>query len=220
VLRARGLLIGTIDSLSSAFCDTPGLIRSPGVDPNAVGNHRIEDESLLFDSLARTLLSFNDLVSGRSVGSGRKVVRIFLEMASKAPSSFWPLEVDSIDSPQFSVAGQTFTWRGLSEEEKLDRTVPLTFDVAKRLRFCTALIKEERLRIVFSRGTGFGWAHPATQLGDHIYLFNGCTMPVILRPVEGRASTFKLVGRAYMDDTMNNRFRDSLASYPPWVEMC
>jgi hypothetical protein len=48
--------------------------------------------------------------------------------------------------------------------------------------------------------------HPATQVNDVIYLLHGCTVPVVLRPVDvidGRR-TYHVVGGSYMLGTDPN----------------
>lgn len=61
---------------------------------------------------------------------------------------------------------------------------------------------------VFPGNTGdrlTGWAHPASQLNDGIYLLQGCSMPVVLRPVDKPefAPAYRIIGDAYAAGAMN-----------------
>jgi hypothetical protein len=64
------------------------------------------------------------------------------------------------------------------------------------------------------------WAHPDAEFGDQVFLFQGCTMPVTLRPVAGQRNRFILVGRTYVANAMNNKYADKLANSARRIEVC
>jgi len=63
------------------------------------------------------------------------------------------------------------------------------------------LIKE-RLRLMTTSEEQVGWAHHNAQLGDEIFLLEGCNMPILLRRKE-RQYAYTVVGHAYVDEVMD-----------------
>ncbi|KAG8525996.1 uncharacterized protein KY384_000758 [Bacidia gigantensis] len=50
-----------------------------------------------------------------------------------------------------------------------------------------------------------GWAHPRAQLDDHIYLLQGCSMPIILRPYNTDSQhqpSYSIIGEAHVVGAM------------------
>jgi hypothetical protein len=62
----------------------------------------------------------------------------------------------------------------------------------------------EGLRLMTTEEDHIGWAHPAAQIGDRLFLLKGCSMPAILRPSQDYQGTYTVVGRAYVQGVMNN----------------
>lgn len=60
---------------------------------------------------------------------------------------------------------------------------------------------QQNMRFTTTRRGFIGWAHPEAQQGDQIYLFSGCSVPVILRSTTG--GRFNVVGDAYVHGCMN-----------------
>lgn len=65
-------------------------------------------------------------------------------------------------------------------------------------------ILEEGFRLMTCDHGRVGWAHKDCKIGDRIFLFGGCTLPVILRPLK-RGKGYTLVGHAYIDGVMDNQ---------------
>jgi hypothetical protein len=66
-----------------------------------------------------------------------------------------------------------------------------------------ASIIGEGLRLMTTWEGHIGWAQPSALLEDEIFLFAGCSMPVILRRRTTRAG-YHVVGHAYVDGIMDN----------------
>jgi hypothetical protein len=55
-------------------------------------------------------------------------------------------------------------------------------------------------------GLQIGWSHPASRVGDSVWLLEGCTMPGVLRKsARGPKGTFQLVGHAYVVGEMEGQ---------------
>jgi hypothetical protein len=79
-----------------------------------------------------------------------------------------------------------------------------TVDVPGALTALADLIKE-RLRLMTTSEEQVGWAHHNAELGDEIFLLEGCNMPILLRRTldKERQHAYMVVGHAYVDKVMN-----------------
>ena len=71
----------------------------------------------------------------------------------------------------------------------------------------TAVVRalKDGLRLMEISNGMSGWAHPAAQQADEIYLLQGCSMPVILRPIKSETAqrpAYTVVGDAYVQGIM------------------
>ena len=85
--------------------------------------------------------------------------------------------------------------------ERLIERLPPNLDSA--LTSLGDLLKEG-LRLMSTSKGHVGWVHPNAEIGDQIYLLEGCSMPAILRPSRARKDTFTVVGHAFVDGVMSN----------------
>ena len=100
----------------------------------------------------------------------------------------------------FAIQGKTLKWRA----QGFPRLNSLEMDL-RRLSSAIADVIREGMRIMALSGGRVGWAHPKAQLGDHVYLISGCTMPAILRPRSNKMG-FTLIGHSYVQDFMDGRY--------------
>jgi Heterokaryon incompatibility protein (HET) len=86
-----------------------------------------------------------------------------------------------------------------------------TVDVAGALTALADLIKE-RLRLMITSEEQVGWAHHNAELGDEIFLLEGCNMPILLRRTldKERQHAYSVVGHAYVDEVMNGELWSTL----------
>ena len=77
-------------------------------------------------------------------------------------------------------------------------------DVPGALTALADLIKE-RLRLMTTSEEQVGWAYHTAELGDEIFLLEGCNMPILLRRTldTERQHAYEVVGHAYVDKVMN-----------------
>ena len=83
--------------------------------------------------------------------------------------------------------------------------------------FFRALNESLTLRLTNRRD--IAWVPRETQEDDHIYLFQGCSMPVVLRPVIKNNRKFTLVGRAYIGRYMEDTHREELEEKARTIEI-
>ena len=72
------------------------------------------------------------------------------------------------------------------------------FDYKHLIQSIAQIVRED-MRLVTLESGVLGWADNAVKYGDEIFLFAGCTMPVVLRKTN---NNYRLVGRAYVDNAM------------------
>ena len=92
------------------------------------------------------------------------------------------------------------------------RIVPKTVPPGELVNGLSSLssILDEGLRLMTTEEDHIGWAHPAAELGDKIYLLQGCSMPAILRPSRVYLNTYDLIGHAYVQGVMNDELWSTL----------
>jgi len=57
-----------------------------------------------------------------------------------------------------------------------------------------------------TKGGSFGLAPTDAQIGDVLRIIGGCSVPVILRPLEGCKTHFKLIGECYIHGLIDGDF--------------
>lgn len=91
----------------------------------------------------------------------------------------------------------------LPKARKLMSTGAPPADMVAALENLQDLINEG-LRLMTTEEDHIGWAHPAAQIGDQLFLLKGCSMPAILRPSQDSRGNYTVVGHAYVQGVMNN----------------
>lgn len=228
VLKARGTSIGFITNLSgavgeSAVSDAPYGAFAPrsrrGLVKRLLGEEEPRDKA---ESIFRTLtvykpkarlddenFDFSDLWSSFADVSLEKeepLVHAWLKMHQQfvihgEPLMWWSrgiLRRGEIDERAFGKAARFFYHASHDEG----------FTWNKRIKDLLAAVTralKDGLRLMETSDGGTGWAHPAAQHCDEIFLLQGCSMPVILRPLEGKREKpgYEVIGDAFVEGIMH-----------------
>jgi hypothetical protein len=185
VLRVSGLKIGNMDLLTSAAdCDRPALPPHPIAD-----SLQSDEPELLSDR--------SELITLPTLDNGNLVYHWLMQHRS------------------FEIAGRTLSeWsrdRGIDFLDRLGHhsrrlLVRAWHDEPfhlRRTQTCDAIsrVLDDGLRLRTTDTGHIGWAHPRARKGDQVFMLQGCSMPVILRPApEWREAspTFTVIGNAFV----------------------
>jgi hypothetical protein len=111
------------------------------------------------------------------------------------------------------------------------RRIPYQADplaVSEYTHFVTQVLTSS-MRLVLLREGYFGMAHPDTQVGDEVWKFENCSVPMVLRPVGGtpisivgNSAKFKVVGACYREPggAFNGEMPDAARSGTMDVVLC
>jgi hypothetical protein len=209
LLRVKGLQIGAVLDVGGIMGDPPLLgLRFMGT----------AKWSTMTMYLFRILFIYNEALLSEG-----NVVALCHILNSKEPS---PILKDPAYQPiqQWFHINRSFDIHGQEMQalvpEIHDRDVSATSKTElPEIVTSINLIISEGLRIMTMERSHIGWAHPDAKPNDEIFLFQGCSMPVVLRPVPGLRNRFTLVGRAYVPNAMNNEYADRLGESARWIEI-
>jgi hypothetical protein len=222
VLRVMGLRIGTIYGLGPTINPTVGdrqELHSVVRRDNDIGRrHSLEPPTpsySTYDGLCRMLLIydskyskftnapvllgmlFNPAYQLYAASSGGNADLVVKWLTLNANFDIYGRKLrDRAWFSALKISGNYF--KGLFKADT--RTVTI-FDYAHVTNAVAKVIKEG-LRLITTREGAVGWAHQDAEVNDEIFIFAGCSVPVILRRHPGRKD-YHLVGHAYVDGYMN-----------------
>ncbi|KAL9627712.1 MAG: hypothetical protein Q9204_006381 [Flavoplaca sp. TL-2023a] len=229
-LKVRGIILDTIDGLSSALDPDSeykpnsvysNMSQSTSSSPNAYGT-----KGALFDSLFRTMSEFPNSMHGlphdryKSTFSNLMTPSTIKLLEQSKNFNFKHLLVWLDRNKNFLIGDQTmeeyltgstrpvksFIARAQKRLFKRSHDTTYAFDLYSP-EVCTAaavrVVVQFGTRIITTKFGLVGRTHPAARKGDGLALLAGCSFPVILRPSETVVEQFQVIGDAYVEGWMN-----------------
>ncbi|KAI0419802.1 heterokaryon incompatibility protein-domain-containing protein [Xylaria grammica] len=223
ILSCRGIYVGTIQTVGYSIWDESRNIASNVRGSNGLRNPYLDNNSTFkaiytaFLGVASsrvylTLMARSNDVHFRSSDEAYLTEFMRLWRSSYQPGYSPDIQAWINNHKGFRVHGKTieqwahwksWTKQGINCRRKAaaQRKNTMLADVQRFVAPDLAFMIRNGLRLMLTDRGHIGWAHFRGRPGDLLYVLQGCSVPVILRPASH--DTFRLVGDAWIQGFMN-----------------
>jgi hypothetical protein len=227
ILRAKGFIFGVVDGLSHTVSETGSPPTALSKLPSAVGRNPYGTDHELLDAITRALtrhtkqgilrrrdvalnLIFDFWAQHPRLVSFTGEVRAWLlamKSFSVGSSTLEDFASKLLPAPrELTIAANTeddwLPWAGdvsVGQQRSL-QIIQWRVDNLYQLLLAVEETLKDGMRFMTTDHGYVGWAHHQAKKGDHIFILQGCSVPVLLRP--RTQGGYVIVGDSYVEGIM------------------